>query len=291
MLRLFKVTALVAGLVCVSPLAPVLAQSPEQAASIDAAIAEADRQADRRRWNNAEEALRGAQATYQALGGDYPLINARIETAWSDYYRDREHWSDAVAHAVLAFELTQEGGGSAEAIGNAAYDLGYVAYRNGANRQAERAFQIAVEQYRTALPADSSRRWRANGWLELARSAIILYRGDVNEDAQQLNNYRFLNMTAVADPDLAGWLPLDGWSERMSIGIPYTAHVNEIDGFVVLRLQFRGDGRPTNLEIMSSYPGDVFDDSVLTGVGNGRADMSVAVPGTTYAVIVTFVQE
>lgn len=113
----------------------------------------------------------------------------------------------------------------------------------------------------------------------------------MNEDAQQLNNYRFLNMTAVADPDLAGWLPLDGWSERMSNGIPYTAHVNEIDGFVVLRLQFREDGRPTNLEIMSSYPGDVFDDSVLSGVGNGRADMSVAVPGTTYAVIVTFVQE
>lgn len=282
---------LISACLLAAPVTSVWAQAPDQVASIDAAIAEADRQADRRRWNNAEEALRGALATYQALGGDYPLIEARIETAWSDYYRDREHWNDAVAHAALAFELTQEGDGEAEALGNAAYDLGYVAYRSGANRQAERAFQFAVEQYRTALPTESSRRWRANGWLELARSAIILYRGDVNEDAQQLNNYRFLNMTAVADPDLAGWLPLDGWAERMSIGIPYTAHVNEIDGFVVLRLQFREDGRPTNLEIMSSYPGDVFDDSVLTGVGNGRADMSVAVPGTTYAVIVTFVQE
>lgn len=282
---------LIAAFMVVAPVAVTEAQSPGAVASIDAAIDEADRQADRRRWNNAEEALQDARATYQALGGEYPLIEARIETAWSDYYRDREHWSDAVAHAILAFELTQEGGGDAEAVGNAAYDLGYAAYRSGANRQAERAFQIAVEQYRTALPVDSSRRWRANGWLELARSAIILYRGDVNEDSQQLNNYRFLNMTAVADPDLAGWLPLDGWSERMSIGIPYTAHVNEIDGFVVLRLQLREDGRPTNLEIMSSYPGDVFDDSVLTGVGNGRADMSVAVPGTAYAVIVTFVQE
>lgn len=282
---------LISACLLAAPVPTVFAQSPEQVASIDAAIAEADRQADRRRWRNAEEALRGAQATYQALGGEYPLIEARIETAWSDYYRDREHWDDAVAHAATAFELTRDGGGDGEAIGNAAYDLGYVAYRGGSNRAAEQAFQIAVEQYRTALPADSSRRWRANGWLELARSAIILYRGDVNEDAQQLNNYRFLNMTAVADPDLAEWLPLDGWSERMSIGIPFTAHVNEIDGFVVLRLQFREDGRPTNLEIMSSYPGDVFDDSVLSGVGNGRADMSVAVPGTTYAVIVTFVQE
>jgi len=282
---------LISACLLAAPVTSVWAQAPDQVASIDAAIAEADRQADRRRWNNAEEALRGARATYQGLGGDYPLIEARIETAWSDYYRDREHWNDAVAHAALAFELTQESGGDAEALGNAAYDLGYVAYRSGANRQAERAFQFAVEQYRTALPTESSRRWRANGWLELARSAIILYRGDVNEDAQQLNNYRFLNMTAVADPDLAGWLPLDGWAERMSIGIPYTAHVNEIDGFVVLRLQFREDGRPTNLEIVSSYPGDVFDDSVLTGVGNGRADMSVAVPGTTYAVVVTFVQE
>ena len=282
---------LISACLLAAPVTSVWAQAPDQVASIDAAIAEADRQADRRRWNNAEEALRGALATYQALGGDYPLIEARIETAWSDYYRDREHWNDAVAHAALAFGLTQEGDGEAEALGNAAYDLGYVAYRSGANRQAERAFQFAVEQYRTALPAESSRRWRANGWLELARSAIILYRGDVNEDAQQLNNYRFLNMTAVADPDLAGWLPLDGWAERMSIGIPYTAHVNEIDGFVVLRLQFREDGRPTNLEIMSSYPGDVFDDSVLTGVGNGRADMSIAQTETSYAVVVTFVQE
>ncbi|MEN0652470.1 MULTISPECIES: hypothetical protein [Hyphobacterium] len=284
-------SVLITACLLAAPVTSVWAQAPEQVATIDAAIAEADRQADRRRWNNAEEALRSAQATYQALGGEYPLIEARIETAWSDHYRDRERWEDAVAHAMLAFELTQEGGGDAEAVGNAAYDLGYVAYRNGSNLAAEQAFEIAVEQYRTALPVDSSRRWRANGWLELARSAIILYRGDVNEDAQQLNNYRFLNMTAVPDLDLAGWLPLDGWAERMSIGIPFTAHANEIDGFVVLRLQFREDGRPTHLEIMSSYPGDVFDDSVLTGVGNGRADMSVAVPGTTYAVIVTFVQE
>ena len=143
---------LISACLLVVTVPPVFAQSPDQVASIDAAIAEADRQADRRRWRNAEEALRGAQATYQALGGEYPLIEARIETAWSDYYRDREHWDDAVAHAATAFELTRDGGGDGEAIGNAAYDLGYVAYRAGSNRAAEQAFQIAVEQYRTALP-------------------------------------------------------------------------------------------------------------------------------------------
>lgn len=287
MLRWVFVPALLAG----ATLTEAGAQSPGEMATIEAAIAEADRQADRRRWRNAEEALREAEAAYEALGGDHLLVRAQIETGWSDYYRDRERWDDALAHAELAYEMTVDGGGGDEAVGHAAYDLGYVAFRSGANLRAEQAFEIAVARYRTTLPADSSRRWRANGWLELARSAIILYRGDVNEDAQQLNNYRFLNMTAVPDPDLAGWLPLDGWSEQMSIGIPFSAHVAETDGFVVLQLQFREDGRPTHLEIMSSYPGDIFDDSVLTGVGNGRADMSVAVPGTTYALIVTFVQE
>ena len=91
---------LISACLLAAPVTSVWAQAPDQVASIDAAIAEADRQADRRRWNNAEEALRGALATYQALGGDYPLIEARIETAWSDYYRDREHWNDAVAHAA-----------------------------------------------------------------------------------------------------------------------------------------------------------------------------------------------
>ncbi|HAQ35773.1 MAG: hypothetical protein CMF74_17995 [Maricaulis sp.] len=266
-------------------------QDSGQVASIDAAIAEADALADRRRWRQAEEQLEAANTTYFALGGDYPLIQARIETGWSDYYRDREHWDDAVDHASRALELTRSGGGDDVAVANAAYDLGYVAYRAGQNRLAANAFNAAVERYADAVPADSARRWRANGWLELAQSAIILYRGDVNEDAQQLNNYRFLNLTEVEDGALGEWLPLEGWAEMMTIGIPFTAHAREIDGFVVLRLQFQDNGRPSNLEIMSSYPGDVFDDAVLSGVRAGRADMSVAQTGVTYALVVTVVQE
>ena len=208
------IVAAVSAVACTSAAGAV--QDSGQVASIDAAIAQADAYADRRRWRQAEQQLDAAGSTYFALDGDFPLIQARIEDGWASYYRDREHWDDAVEHASRALELTRSGGGGGEAVGHAAYDLGYVAYRSGRNRLAENAFGVAMALYRDALPADSSRRWRAAGWHELAQSAIILYRGDVNEDAQQLNNYRFLNLTQIEDETLGEWLPLDGWTEMMT---------------------------------------------------------------------------
>lgn len=275
--------------VSVSPVADAQPQEPTEL--VIAEIAEAEEAVDRRRWRQARRALEEAEEIYGRFAAPLPLVEARIESGWSDYNRGYERWDDATRHAARALDLTIEGQGSDLEIGDAAYDLGYVAYRAGQFTQAQAAFLEAMTRYSTALPADSARRWRANGWLELASLAYDFHDGDANDDVSSVNNASPARMTDIPDRALAVWLPNDAWIERPPVIFLPNSFVGENDGFVVVRFAIDAEGRPVDIEVMSSYPGDLYVEGVEYGIERGRADPAQVETERAYGFVFTVVQE
>tara|TARA_R110002072_G_scaffold22253_2_gene77843 strand:- start:2710 stop:3573 length:864 start_codon:yes stop_codon:yes gene_type:complete len=286
-MRFFMLSAVAVGFL-VAAHAPALAQDSAMA-RYEAAMLQAEEELDRDRERRAAGHLNTAEAALSEAGGERSLERGRIAVLRAGVERERRDWDDAFAHIDRAVGLLQAGGASALEYGDAQYSRGFIAYQGEEFVAAEEAFREAVMAYRTSRDLTDTRRLRTNGWYLMAAHRNEAYR---NNEERYVHGQGFVSshVSAYPDPDLARLYPLGEWREPMTLQLPFSAFVGRAHGFVIAQYDLSDSGQPRNVEILASYPGDLFDHSVEESLRTGRRDAGDAGPNG-YVTLFSFIVE
>jgi len=268
--------------------------SPAQAqddamARYEAAMQAADEALDRDRERTASNHLDDAEAALAEMAGDHPLEQGRILVLRTGVERERQDWDDAFAHIDRAVNLLARGGAEDRELGDAQYSRGYIAYVGEQYEISEEAFCDAASLYSRSRDEADRRRLRSNGWCNLVEHWNAV-RGSQETEYAWGQAFLDARVGAFPDPVLREVYPPGGWIRTLGTEIPYGAILSQSRGFVIARYDLSSSGQPENIEILVSYPGDVYDDSARDALRTGRRE-PFETGDLGYVTIITYVVE